>query len=214
MTSSRTSYDIPRETIRVIPHGIPDMRADERDVSKATFGLTGRRVLLTFGLLSPSKGIEVSFGRSRSLVDQFPDVTYLVVGVTHPEIKRRVGEEYRHSLEREAESLGLRDHVIFRNQFVDTPELCRYLQASDIYITPYLQAAQITSGTLAYAMGSGAAPVSAPYWYAKEVLADGRGHLFDLGDAEGLSDVLRIASGQPGGDGTEPSALRTRSRGR
>ncbi len=192
-----SSYGIPRETIRVIPHGIPDMRADERDVSKATFGLTGRRVLLTFGLLNPSKGIEVVIRALPKLVDQFPDVTYLVVGVTHPEIKRRVGEEYRHSLEREAESLGVRDHVIFRNQFVDTPELCRYLQASDIYITPYLQEAQITSGPLTYAMGSGAAPVSAPYWYAKELLAEGRGHLFDFGDVEGLSDVLRTLLSNP-----------------
>jgi glycosyltransferase involved in cell wall biosynthesis len=191
------SYAIPRERIRLIPHGIPEMRADERDVSKAGFGLTGRRVLLTFGLLSPSKGIEVVIRALPNLVDEFPDLIYLIVGVTHPEIKRRVGEEYRDSLEREVESLGLRDHVIFRNQFVDTPELCRYLQASDIYITPYLQAAQITSGTLAYAMGSGAAPVSAPYWYAEELLAEGRGHLFDLGDAEGLSDVLRTLLGDP-----------------
>jgi len=95
------SYAIPRETIRIIPHGIPDMRADERDVSKAKFGLTGRRVLLTFGLLSPSKGIEVVIRALPNLVDEFPNVIYLVVGVTHPEIKRRVGEEYRHSLEGE-----------------------------------------------------------------------------------------------------------------
>ena len=189
------SYAIPRETIRVIPHGIPEMRINERDVNKAKFGVTGRRVLLTFGLLSPSKGIEVVIGALPNLVDEFPNLIYLVVGVTHPEIKRRVGEEYRHSLQRKVESLGLRDHVIFRNHFVDTSELCRYLQASDIYITPYLQAAQITSGTLAYAMGSGAAPVSTPYWYAKEVLAEGRGHLFDFGDVEGLSDVLRALLG-------------------
>jgi glycosyltransferase involved in cell wall biosynthesis len=192
-----TSYGIPRETIRVIPHGIPDMRTNERDVCKAKFGVTGRRVLLTFGLLGPSKGIEVVIGALPNLVGEFPNLIYLVVGVTHPEIKRRVGEEYRHSLQRKVESLGLRDHVIFRNHFIDTSELCRYLQASDIYITPYLQAAQITSGTLAYAMGSGAAPVSTPYWYAKEVLAEGRGHLFGFGDVEGLSDVLRTLLGNP-----------------
>jgi glycosyltransferase involved in cell wall biosynthesis len=192
-----TSYGIPRETIRVIPHGIPDMRTNERDVCKAKFGVTGRRVLLTFGLLGPSKGIEVVIGALPNLVGEFPNLIYLVVGVTHPEIKRRVGEEYRHSLQRKVESLGLRDHVIFRNHFIDTSELCRYLQASDIYITPYLQAEQITSGTLAYAMGSGAAPVSTPYWYAKEVLAEGRGHLFGFGDVEGLSDVLRTLLGNP-----------------
>jgi hypothetical protein len=100
-------------------------------------------------------------------------------------------------LEREAESLEVRDHVVFRNQFVELPELCRYLQASDVYITPYLHEAQITSGTLAYAMGSGAAPVSTPYWYAKELLAEGRGHLFDFNDPDGLGDVLRSLLGNP-----------------
>ena len=191
------SYAIPREKVRVIPHGIPDMRADVREISKATFGLTGRRVLLTFGLLGPSKGIEVVIRALPVLARKFPDLIYVIVGVTHPEIKRRTGEEYRHFLESEVDSLGLRDHVIFRNQFVDTLELCRYLQASDIYITPYLQAAQITSGTLAYAVGSGAAPVSTPYWYAQEVLAEGRGHLFDFGDAEELRDVLQTLLGNP-----------------
>lgn len=186
-----TSYAIPPDRIRVIPHGIPDMRADQRDVSKSRFGLTDRRVLLTFGLLSPSKGIEVVIRALPKLVARFPDLTYLVVGITHPEVKRRVGEEYRELLEREAESLGVRDHVVFRNRFVELPELCRYLQASDVYITPYLHEAQITSGTLAYALGSGAAPVSAPYWYAKELLAEGRGHLFDFNDSEGLGDVLQ-----------------------
>ncbi len=192
-----TAYAVPGDRIRVIPHGIPDMRADERDVSKSQFGLAGRRVLLTFGLLSPSKGIEVVIRALPKLVARFPDLAYLVVGVTHPEVKRRVGEEYRESLEREAESLGVRDHVIFRNQFVELPELCRYLQASDVYITPYLHEAQITSGTLAYALGSGAAPVSSPYWYARELLAEGRGHLFDFNDHHGLSDVLRSLLGNP-----------------
>jgi len=191
------SYDIPHDRIRVIPHGIPSMRSDARDVNKAALGLTGRRVLLTFGLLSPSKGIEVVIRALPSLIDEFPDLTYLVVGVTHPEVKRRVGEEYRDSLQHEVESLGLRDHVVFRNHFVATPELCSHLQASDIYITPYLQAAQITSGTLAYAMGSGAAPVSTPYWYAKEVLAEGRGHLSGFGDVAGLGEVLRTLLSDP-----------------
>ncbi|MEJ2340520.1 MAG: glycosyltransferase family 4 protein, partial [Gemmatimonadales bacterium] len=191
------SYAVPRDRIRVIPHGIPDMRADEREISKSRFGLTGRRVLLTFGLLGPSKGSEVVIRALPKLVARYPDLTYLVVGVTHPEVKRRVGEQYRESLEREAESLEVRDHVVFRNQFVELPELCRYLQASDVYITPYLHEAQITSGTLAYAMGSGAAPVSTPYWYAKELLAEGRGHLFDFNDPDGLGDVLRSLLGNP-----------------
>jgi hypothetical protein len=142
-------------------------------------------------LLSPAKGIEVVIRALPKLVAEFPDLIYLVVGATHPAIKRRVGEEYRQSLKREVESLGLHDHVVFRDQFIDNDELRRYLQAADIYITPYLNEAQITSGTLAYAMGSGAAPVSTPYWYAKELLAEGRGHLFGFGDVEGFGDVLR-----------------------
>jgi glycosyltransferase involved in cell wall biosynthesis len=191
------SYDISPERTRVIPHGIPDMRANERDVNKARFGVTGKRVLLTFGLLSPAKGIELVISALPKLVAELPDLIYLVVGATHPEITRSAGEEYRLSLKREVESLGLRDHVVFRDQYVEDDELCRYLQAADIYITPYLHEAQITSGTLAYAMGSGAAPVSTPYWYAKELLAEGRGHLFDFGDVEGLGDVLRSLLANP-----------------
>jgi glycosyltransferase involved in cell wall biosynthesis len=185
------SYDIPPEITHMIPHGIPDMRADERDVNKAKFSVMGRHVLLTFGLLSPGKGIEVVIRALPKLIDEFPDLIYIVVGETHPEIKRLVGEEYRQSLKREVESLGLRDHVVFRDQFVNDEELWRYLQATDIYISPYQNEAQIASGTLAYAMGSGAALVSTPYWYAKELLAEGRGHLFGFGDVEELSDVLQ-----------------------
>lgn len=185
------SYDIGPEMAQVIPHGIPDLRADGREVNKARFGVADRCVLLTFGLIHPAKGIEVVIRALPDLIKEFPNLIYLVVGVTHPEIKRRVGEEYRHSLKREVESLGLRNHVVFRDQFVDTAELGRYLQASDIYITPYVNEAQITSGTLAYAMGSGAAPVSTPYWYAKEVLAEGRGCLFGFGDVDELIAVLR-----------------------
>jgi glycosyltransferase involved in cell wall biosynthesis len=185
------SYDISPKRTHVIPHGIPDIRADQRDENKAKFAVTDRRVLLTFGLLNPAKGIEVVIRALPKLVAEFPDLIYLVVGATHPAVKRRVGEEYRHSLEREVESLGLHNHVVFRDEFIEDDELCRYLQAADIYIAPYLHEAQITSGTLAYAMGSGAAPVSTPYWHAKELLADGRGHLFGFGDVEGLGDTLR-----------------------
>ena len=185
------AYGIPQGITHVIPHGIPDIRADEGDLSKAKFGVSGRRTLLTFGLLSPAKGIEVVIRALPDLVAEFPDLIYLVVGATHPEIKRQVGEEYRRLLKREVESLGLGNHVVFRDQYIDIDELCSYLQAADIYLTPYLNETQITSGTLAYAMGSGALPVSTPYWYAKELLAEGRGHLFDFGDTEGLSNLLR-----------------------
>jgi glycosyltransferase involved in cell wall biosynthesis len=184
------SYNIPRDIMELIPHGIPDLPAGERDRHKAFFGITGRRVLLTFGLLSPKKGIETVLRALPSLVGRFPSLIYLVVGVTHPEIKRSLGEEYRHALEREAESLGIRDHVVFRNQFVAQDELCRYLQAADVYITPYLDEAQIASGTLAYAMGSGAAVVSTPYWYARELLSEGRGRLFGFGDVDELTGIV------------------------
>ncbi len=147
-------------------------------------------MLLTFGLLGPRKGIETVLRALPNLVGRFPDLIYLVVGVTHPEIRRRVGEEYRRALECEAESLGVRDHVVFRNQFVAQDELCRYLQAADVYLTPYLDEAQIASGTLAYAMGSGAAVVSTPYWYAKELLSKGRGRLFGFGDVHELSGIV------------------------
>ena len=157
------SYDISPKSTHVIPHGIPDMRADERDENKTKFAVTGRRVLLTFGLLSPQQGIEVVIRALPKLIAEFPDLIYLVVGATHPAIKRRVGEEYRHSLKREVESLGVRDHVVFRDEFIEDDELCRYLQAADIYITPYLHEAQIASGALAYAMGSGAAPFPHPF---------------------------------------------------
>jgi glycosyltransferase involved in cell wall biosynthesis len=185
------SYDISSESTHVIPHGIPEMRDAERDLNKAKFGVAGKHVLLTFGLISPSKGIELVIRALPELVTEFPDLIYLVVGATHPEVARLMGEDYRLSLKREVESLGLRDHVVFRDQFVDDDELCTYLQAADIYITPYQNEAQITSGTLAYAMGSGAAPVSTPYWYAKELLAEGRGHLFGFGDVDGLGNALR-----------------------
>jgi glycosyltransferase involved in cell wall biosynthesis len=191
------SYDISPKSTHVIPHGIPDMRADQRDENKAKFAVTGRRVLLTFGLLSPAKGIEVVIRALPKLIAEFPDLIYLVVGATHPAIKCRVGEEYRHALKREVESLGLHNHVVFRDEFIEDDELCRYLQAADIYITPYLHEAQITSGALAYAMGSGAAPVSTPYWYAEELLAEGRGQLFGFGDVEGLGDALRRLLGNP-----------------
>ena len=184
------SYGIPRDITELIPHGIPDLPVGERDRHQASFGIAGRQVLLTFGLLSPKKGVETVLRALPSLVGRFPGLIYLVVGVTHPEIKRRTGEEYRHALEREAESLGIRDHVVFRNQFVDEGELCRYLQAADVYITPYLDEAQIASGTLAYAMGSGAAVVSTPYWYANELLSEGRGRLFGFGDVNELTGIL------------------------
>ena len=184
------SYGVPAEKVVMIPHGIPNLPRDDTAQHKEHVGATGRRMLLTFGLLSPNKGIETVIRALPQLVSRFPDLLYFVVGATHPDVKRRYGEEYRHSLEREAHALGVADHVVFRNQFVSFEELCRYLQAADIYVTPYRNEAQSTSGTLAYAMGAGTAVVSTPYWHAQELLADRRGRLFPIGDAGSLAKSI------------------------
>jgi glycosyltransferase involved in cell wall biosynthesis len=180
------SYNVPADRIVTIPHGIPDLPRDDTAQHKDLVGAAGRRLLLTFGLLNPNKGIETVIRALPQLVKRFPDLLYFVVGATHPEVKRRHGEEYRHALEREAHALGIAEHVVFRNQFVTFEELCGYLQAADIYVTPYLNEAQSTSGALAYAMGAGTAVVSTPYWHAQELLADGRGRLFPFGNVSTL----------------------------
>src|SRR5690606_16941753 len=154
------------------------------------FGVAARRLLLTFGLLSRNKGIETVIRALPALVRRFPDVMYFVVGATHPAIVRRDGEAYRTLLDREAGKLGARAPAAFRGQFVTDEELHRYLQAADVFVSPYLNEAQVTSGALSYAMGAGAAVVSTPYWHAQELLADGRGRLFPFNDHEALSDTL------------------------
>jgi hypothetical protein len=184
--------------VRVIPHGIPVLdRRTDREALKAEFGVAARRLLLTFGLLSRNKGIETMIRALPALVRRFPDVMYFVVGATHPAVVRREGEAYRTLLEREAEKLGVRDHVAFRGQFVADEELHRYLQAADVFVSPYLNEAQVTSGALSYAMGAGAAVVSTPYWHAQELLADGRGRLFPFNDHEALSGTLLELFGSP-----------------
>ncbi|TVQ52104.1 MAG: glycosyltransferase [Phycisphaerales bacterium] len=184
------SYDVPAEKVVMIPHGIPDLPRDDIAQHKKQVGAAGRRLLLTFGLLSPNKGIETVIRALPQLAKRFPDLLFFVIGATHPEVKRRHGEEYRHSLEREAHALGVADHVVFRNQFVTFDELCGYLQAADIYVTSYKNEAQSTSGALAYAMGAGAAVVSTPYWHAQELLADGRGRLFPIGDVDAFAQTI------------------------
>jgi glycosyltransferase involved in cell wall biosynthesis len=193
-----TSYGVSGSKVRIIPHGIPvlDRRID-RQALKADFGVAARRLLLTFGLLSRNKGIETVIRALPAIVRQFPDVMYFVVGATHPAIVRREGEAYRTLLEREAEKLGVRDHVAFRGQFVADEELHRYLQAADVFVSPYLNEAQVTSGALSYAMGAGTAVVSTPYWHAQELLAEGRGRLFPFNDHEALSHTLLELFGSP-----------------
>jgi hypothetical protein len=166
-----------------------DRRTDQAAL-KAKFGVPGRRMLLTFGLLSPNKGIETAIRALPAVVREFPDLIYFVVGATHPAILRRESEAYRTMLEREAEMLGVREHIVFRGQFVSDEELHEYLRAADIFVSPYINEAQVTSGALSYAMGAGAAVVSTPYWHAQELLSDGRGSLFPFEDHAALGCTL------------------------
>lgn len=192
------SYGVRGPKIHVIPHGIPEMRQPrDQERLKAKFGVSGQRMLLTFGLLGPNKGIETVIRALPVVIAAFPDLVYFVVGATHPTILRRHGEAYRTTLEAEAERLGVREHVIFQDRFVTSEELCNYLQAADIFVSPYQNEAQVTSGALSFAMGAGAAAVSTPYWHAQELLAAGRGSLFPFGDSDALSRVLMSLLNSP-----------------
>ncbi len=191
------SYGVRGQKIHVIPHGIPEMEPRDQQRLKAKFGVSGQRMLLTFGLLGPNKGIETVIRALPAVVATFPDLVYFVIGATHPTILRRHGEAYRTTLEGEAERLGVREHVVFRDQFVTSQELCNYLQAADIFVSPYQNEAQVTSGALSYAMGAGAAAVSTPYWHAQELLAAGRGALFPFGDSDALSRTLTSLLSSP-----------------
>jgi glycosyltransferase involved in cell wall biosynthesis len=156
------SYGVPTGKVDVIPHGIPEIPFADPDIYKARFGVDGCSVLLTFGLLGPGKGIEHAIGALPEIVRRHPDTVYLVLGATHPHLVAREGESYRLSLERLAENLGVREHVVFYNRFVSDEELSEFIGAADIYLTPYPNEAQITSGTLAYVFGAGNAVVSTP----------------------------------------------------
>lgn len=183
-------YNIPRHKISYIPHGIPDMPFADSNYYKEHFGLLGRKVLLTFGLLSPNKGIEYVIQGLPKVVERIPDLHYVVLGATHPHIKETEGERYRQKLKNMVQELGLEDNVEFKNQFVTQEELCNYLLATDLYVTPYVNKAQITSGTLAYAMGTGKAVISTPYWYAEEMLGEDRGMLVPFRDSGALAEAI------------------------
>ena len=183
----RDIWQVPAEKIQLIHHGIPDMPFVDPNFYKDKFAVEGRRVILTFGLLSPNKGIEYMIEALPGIVERFPDVVYIVLGVTHPHVKRVHGEEYRLSLQRRARALGVHDHVVFQNRFVELSELCEFLGSADLYVTPYLGEQQVVSGTLAYALGVGKAVVSSPYWYARDMLTGGRGRVVPFRDAAALA---------------------------
>lgn len=190
----REVHGVSEDRVDVIPHGIPDTPLTPSRLRKARLGIADRDVLLTFGLLSPGKGIEQVIEALPEIVARHPGVLYLVVGATHPRLLREQGEAYRESLATRIARLGLGDHVAFHDRYVDMPDLLDFLAATDIYLTPYLNEDQITSGTLAYAFGCGNAVVSTPYWHARELLADGHGELVPFGDpsaiARGVSGLL------------------------
>jgi glycosyltransferase involved in cell wall biosynthesis len=186
----REVYQAPENKIDLIPHGIPDMPFADPNYFKDEFAVAGRQVLLTFGLLSPNKGIEFALRALPYLIAEFPNVVYIVLGQTHPNLLRDEGEAYRLSLERLAQDLGVQRHVVFFNRFVELEELMRFIGAADIYLTPYLTESQITSGTLAYAFGAGNAVVSTPYWHAAELLTEDRGKLVPFRDAKAISDAV------------------------
>lgn len=183
-------YGVPAEKIVIIEHGVPVFDFDNHELYKEKFNISGRRALLTFGLLGRNKGIETVIKALPAVVKRHPDLIYMVLGKTHPHVVKTAGEEYRIYLQRMVNELELEEHVYFKDQFVSEEELVEYLSASDIYVTPYLTEAQITSGTLAYAVGAGAAVLSTPYWHACELLAEGRGRLFDFKDSAQLANIL------------------------
>ena len=194
----RTVYRVAAAKIEVIPHGTPDCAFVEPDAAKSALGFDGCQVILTFGLLSPSKGIEVMIDAMPEVLKSNPAAVYVVLGATHPNLIRDQGEAYRSGLMARVRALGIEDHVVFLDQFVDQATLLRFISMCDLYATPYLNEAQLTSGTLAYSFGLGKAVVSTPYWHARELLGDGRGVLVPFGDVAALGrETAGLLSDEP-----------------
>jgi glycosyltransferase involved in cell wall biosynthesis len=193
----RAVYDVGSSPIEVIPHGVPQLDLVDSETMKADLGLAGRMVLLSFGLLGPGKGFELAIEAMPAILRDVPSACYVVLGATHPELLRRAGEAYRQSLVERTTALGLADHVRFVDRFVTSAELGRWLQAADVFVTPYPNLDQIVSGTLSYAMGAGLAVVSTPYTYAAEVLAEGRGVLIPPASPDALAEAVANLLGDP-----------------
>ncbi|MGD8950119.1 MAG: glycosyltransferase family 4 protein [Desulfobacterales bacterium] len=183
-------YAVPEEKITFIHHGIPDTPFIDPSYYKDKFGVEGKKVLLTFGLLSPNKGIENVLQALPAVIKKHPDVAYIILGATHPHVLKLHGDAYRIVLQQLVRKLDIGKHVIFQNRFVELKELCEFLGIADIYVTPYLEEAQITSGTLAYAMGTGKAIISTPYWYATEMLAEGRGRIIPFHNPDAMAEQI------------------------
>jgi len=183
-------YGISDKKVELIAHGIPDLPFVDSSYYKHKFGMEGRKTILTFGLINRNKGIEVMLKAMPKIIEAEPSIVYIVLGMTHPSVLKHEGESYRFSLQRMVKELGLQDHVIFHNRFVNDEELHNFLCAADIYVTPYLNKEQLTSGTLSFAVGTGKAVVSSPYWAALELLSDERGKLVRFGDWTQISEAI------------------------
>ncbi|MCD6377355.1 MAG: glycosyltransferase family 4 protein [Planctomycetes bacterium] len=200
-------YGVMPEKIAIIPHGIPDVPFVDPAFYKDKFGVEGRELILSFGLLSPGKGFEYAIRAMPAIVKKFPRAVYMIVGATHPQIRKRSGEKYRSSLQQLARELGVAENVIFQNRFVELEELCEFLCAADICVIPYLNEAQVVSGVLAYAIGTGNAVISTPFWHAQELLADDRGRLVPFRDPDAIAkNVLELLS-----DDLQRDAMRKRA---
>jgi glycosyltransferase involved in cell wall biosynthesis len=190
-------YGLSSRTLHTIPHGVPEAPWVPPERAKQALGLDGYTILSTFGLLSQGKGIEHAIRALPAVLQRHPDVLYLVLGATHPEVRRVEGERYRQMLLRLVEELHLERSVRFVDRYLTQQEVVRYLQATDIYLTPYTQRNQITSGTLAYALGCGKVAVSTPYLYAVEALSEGRGLLAEFANPESFAACINLLLGSP-----------------
>ncbi|MBU1023094.1 glycosyltransferase family 4 protein, partial [bacterium] len=184
------SYDIPARKVRMIHHGVPTVGFTDPSQFKKIFGFEGRTILGTFGLLGRNKGIEHVIRELPAVVQKYPDLLYVILGETHPEVIKHEGESYREGLVKMAYDLGISQHVKFISKFLELKDLVKFLQAVDLYVTPYQGKEQITSGTLAYSLATGKPIISTPYWYAQELLDDNRGILVDFGENSGIGDAL------------------------
>ena len=192
-----SAYGVDPGRVDIIPHGVPDLPLVDSEAIKLGLGLAGRDVILSFGLLGPGKGFGLALDALPDVVAEHPSACYVIVGATHPDLLRTEGEAYRERLVAQIKRLGMGDHVRFVDRFVGRVELTRWLEAADVFITPYPKLDQIVSGTLSYAMGAGRAIVSTPYVYATELLADGRGTLVEPGSASALASALNGLLGDP-----------------
>jgi glycosyltransferase involved in cell wall biosynthesis len=190
-------YGAPSEKIVYIPHGMPEIKPTGRRRLKAELGVSDCTIISTFGLISPGKGLEYMIGALPKIVEKHPDVLYLIAGETHPDLRRHEGEAYRNRLQALVEELGMGRHVAFVNHYLSKQEIIDYLLTSDIYVTPYLDRNQITSGTLTYALGAGKAIVSTPYVHATEVLAEHRGILAEFRSSESLANAVNLILDSP-----------------